>query len=169
MINAVRSQFTDDTVIIVDVKTIEQSTQSSIFFLEIFFVVVGSIGFALAFFLLLISTTANIKENVWELGVIRSIGVKRTELIRLCVYESMVVTMSAVFVGVTVGILVAITLTLQFNIFIELPFRFVFPYLSFFLMVGGAIIIAFLGAYLPARRISQVHIASILKGAVSDF
>ena len=56
-----RSQFTDDTVIIIDVKSIEKSTQSSIFFLQIFFVVVGAIGFALAFFLLLISTTANIK------------------------------------------------------------------------------------------------------------
>ena len=68
---------------------------------------------------------------MWELGVIRSIGVRKDELIRLCVYESFVVTTSAVIVGVTVGIIVAVTLTLQFNIFIELPFRFVVRVLSY--------------------------------------
>ena len=41
------------------------------------------------------------------------------------------VTTSAVIVGVTVGIIVAVTLTLQFNIFIELPFRFVVSAVSY--------------------------------------
>jgi hypothetical protein len=36
--------------------------------------IVGLIALILAFFLLLISTTSNIKENVWEFGVLRAMG-----------------------------------------------------------------------------------------------
>lgn len=32
-------------------------------------------------------------------------------------------------------------------------------------MVGGAMIIAFVGAYIPAKRVSEVFIANILKGS----
>lgn len=32
-------------------------------------------------------------------------------------------------------------------------------------MVGGAMIIAFVGAYIPAKNVSNVHIANILKGS----
>ena len=59
---------------------------------------------------------------ILETVLFRAIGVKKDELIRICMYESFVVTMSAILSGVLVGIVVAITLTLQFNIFIELPF-----------------------------------------------
>lgn len=42
--------------------------------LELLVIIVGLVALVLAFFLLLISTSQNIKENIWELGVLRAVG-----------------------------------------------------------------------------------------------
>jgi ABC-type antimicrobial peptide transport system permease subunit len=42
--------------------------------MQLFVTIVGIIALTLSFFLLLISTTANIKENLWEFGVLRAVG-----------------------------------------------------------------------------------------------
>jgi len=40
-------------------------------------IIVGIVSFVIAFFLLLVSTSQNVKENIWEFGVLRSIGVRK--------------------------------------------------------------------------------------------
>ena len=77
----------------------------------------------LAFFLLLISTTQNIKENVWELGVLRAIGLNADQSRRVFMYEAFSVILSSLLLGIAVGLVVSITLTAQFYLFIELPFK----------------------------------------------
>jgi hypothetical protein len=39
--------------------------------LQVFFVVISLIAFVLSFFLLWVSNISNIKENIWEFGVLR--------------------------------------------------------------------------------------------------
>lgn len=72
--NGIRSYFRDDLTLLIDRKETHDSVKSN---LDLFQIMVGLIGFialTLSFFLLLISTTANIKENLWEFGVLRAIG-----------------------------------------------------------------------------------------------
>ena len=47
---------------------------SSMQVFDLFITVMGLIALAFSFFLLLVSTTQNIKENVWEYGCLRAIG-----------------------------------------------------------------------------------------------
>ena len=44
---------------------------------EMFVAIIALIALFIAFFLLMISTTANVEEAVWEYGVLRSIGVTK--------------------------------------------------------------------------------------------
>ena len=90
---------------------------------QIFVIVVGTIALILAFFLLLISTTSNIKENVWELGVLRAMGLTQAQSKRVFMYEAFAVILSALSLGIIVGLIVSLTLTAQFYLFIELPFK----------------------------------------------
>lgn len=85
--------------------------------------IVGFISLTLSFFLLLISTTANIKENLWEFGVLRAIGLNKDQSRRVFMYEAFAVIFGALLLGIAVGITVAVTLTAQFYLFIELPFK----------------------------------------------
>jgi hypothetical protein len=71
----------------------------------------------------LISTTANIKENLWEFGVLRAIGLDKDQSRRVFMYEAFAVIFASLFLGILVGLTVAITLTAQFYLFIELPFK----------------------------------------------
>lgn len=75
--NGVRSYFKDDLTILIDKTVLLGSINSSLMLFEVFVTIVGIIALTLAFFLLLISTTSNIKENLWEFGVIRAIGLTK--------------------------------------------------------------------------------------------
>lgn len=120
----------------------------------------AAIAVFLCFFLLWLSFTANVRENAWEFGVLRAVGLsvraprhphtvhtdKRTQsnaqkqlylrcarrqgaqVIRCYVYEALAIIIAAVLTGALIGLLIAVTLTLQFNLFTEMPFVFTFPY-----------------------------------------
>jgi ABC-type antimicrobial peptide transport system permease subunit len=84
---------------------------------------VGIIALILAFFLLLTSTNANIRDNFWELGVLKAIGLNKTQCQSMLLYEAYSTVIAAIFLGCSIGILIAFTLTAQFYLFIELPIR----------------------------------------------
>jgi hypothetical protein len=73
--NGIRSSFRNDMTILLDKEVAFRAVENSLLMFEIFVGLVGTIALILAFFLLLISTTQNIKENVWEYGCLRAIGI----------------------------------------------------------------------------------------------
>jgi ABC-type antimicrobial peptide transport system permease subunit len=75
--NGIRSFFKGDTSMLLDKKAALGNIEESILLFDIFVGVVGVIALILAFFLLLISTTQNIKENIWEYGCLRAIGLTK--------------------------------------------------------------------------------------------
>lgn len=81
--------------------------------------VVGTIALILAFFLLLISTTQNIRENVWEYGCLRAIGFTKAQGMRMFMYEQYAVVISSLVLGTFVGFILASVVTAQFFLFLE--------------------------------------------------
>ena len=115
--------------------------------------------------MLIISTTSNIRENMWELGVLRAIGLRKAQLARIYLYESLAVTLTAAILGLVVGFILALTLSLQFNIFLELPFFVEFPYLLVSVMLFMALLITVIGTMIPIIDINKMSITSVLKAA----
>lgn len=95
--------------------------------LFLFFYVVAVIAIVLCFFILWVSFDANIREHLWEFGVLRSVGMSAMQLIRSFIYESLAMIIIAATLGTAVGMTVAVTLTMEQNLFTELPFHFSFP------------------------------------------
>jgi len=120
----------------------------------VFIGVVATVGLTIAFFLLLVSTTANIRENVWEYGVLRSMGVTKSVGIRIFLYETLSVVMSAVFLGTAIGTCIAFSLAAQFYQFLELPFQISYPFALFGAMVGLALGTAIYGVVGPVSDIN---------------
>lgn len=115
--------------------------------------------------MLLVSTTSNIRENLWEFGVLRAIGLKKSQILRIYLYESLAVTIAASILGLCVGFILALTLSLQFNIFLELPFFVEFPYLLVSIMVVLGLVVTVIGTVMPLNDVNKRTIASILKAA----
>lgn len=61
------------------------------------------IAVVLSFFILWLSFTANIRENAWELGVLRSLGLTSAQVIRVYVHEALSLVLSSVFMGSVIG------------------------------------------------------------------
>ena len=83
----------------------------------------GTIALILAFFLLLTSTNANLRDNFWELGVLKAIGLSKSQTQSMLLYEAFSTVIAALVLGIGIGVLIAYTLTAQFYLFIELPIR----------------------------------------------
>jgi len=48
---------------------------------------------------------------MWELGVLRAMGMSRKEIMRITIYESMANNMSSILLGFVVGFAIAISLS----------------------------------------------------------
>ena len=162
--NGIRAFFKDDLTILLDKKFISESLETSLSMMQIFVTIIGIICLTLSFFLLLISTTANIKENLWELGVLRAVGLNQNQSRRVFMYEAFAVIFGALLLGIVVGLTIAVTLTAQFYLFIELPFKLAFPTMLFVSMIVMSLGTTFFAVWIPVKDVNKKMIASILKG-----
>jgi ABC-type antimicrobial peptide transport system permease subunit len=78
---------------------------------NLFIALIALISLILTFFLLLIATRQNVRENIWEYGVLRSMGFTRSQGQRLYMYEAFFVVISAGTLGVGIGIATATLVT----------------------------------------------------------
>lgn len=162
--NGLRNYFLSDLTLLFDMTSLVETSQQAFFFINLFYIIVALISIILSFFLILVSFMSNVKENSWEFGVLRAIGLSKSQMTRLYMYEAGVLTASSGILGSIVGIVVAITLILQLLLFTELPFVFLFPTeifcITFFLGLGTAVI----GSYYAVKEIREKSIANITKG-----
>ncbi len=62
-------------------------------------------------------------------------------------YEALALILGSGLIGTLVGIFIAVTLTLQFLMFLELPFTFVFPWNMFIITFVAGLIVSLAGSY----------------------
>jgi len=163
--NQIRGILEDNTLIVIDIQKIESNMETTQLIFNIFIVFLGIIAFIISFFMLLVATTSNIKENMWEFGVLRAIGLRKVQITRIYLYEALAVYLSAALLGMLVGFILATTLSLQFNIFLELPFKITFPYWLVATMLILGLFVTILGTIIPLRSINRRTISSVLKAA----
>ncbi|KAI9140455.1 FtsX-like permease family-domain-containing protein [Paraphysoderma sedebokerense] len=164
LINELNTVITDSNVKVKNLKEQLTSTESAAQFITLLFNIVAVVGIILSFFVLWLSFTANIRENSWEFGVLRAIGLNAGAVVRIYIYEALCIILATIVIGTAIGIITAITLSLQFNLFTEMPFSFSFPTYLFIFVVGMSLLVSVLGSYFPAREFRKKQIAIALKG-----
>lgn len=167
IINGLRSYIRSPLIQVQDTVALLTATEVAVVGLDIFFNLIAALALILAFFSTWLSFAANVSENSVEFGILRALGLPVAAVIRAYIYEAVTVVLSAFLLGTITGLLVAITLTLQFNLFTELPFVFRFPTSLFLLTLLGCVLLSFVSSYLPARRLARIPIAGVVKGRVT--
>jgi len=165
IINGMRSLFPEGAhqPIMVDVVAIVESLKTVNLVFTFIVGVIGFISLILTFFLLLVATTQNIKDNIWEYGVLRSMGVTKAEGRRIFMYEAFLVIVAAGILGILIGIVVACLVTAQFNMFLELPFVLDFPIWLVVTLCIVALTTTYLAVHYPVSSVNKSTIAKILK------
>ena len=150
--------------ILLDTIDIKRQTQQSLNYLTILNTIIAALTSLISFFMLLISLIKNIKDNVWELGIMRSIGLNRFQIYMIYFLETFAVIISALLIGTIVGIIVSVTGVFYYVIFFELPFTFFFPWIEFLSLLTFLILTSVLTTWIGIRGVVYHPIAKILKG-----
>jgi len=125
---------------------------------------VGLIAIILAFYLLKVSTTHNISENVWEYGQLRAIGVTGSQGLRINLYEQYSVIISSIFIGVCVGLIITCISASQFLQFLDIPFVLDVPWNLGAFMIGLSLMITFYAVYVPISKVNKIVTSTVLNG-----
>ena len=133
-------------------------TQFKVIF-NIFVAVIAAIALIITFFLLMISTTQNINEAVWEFGVLRSMGLTQAEGRRIFMYEAFMVVCTALILGFFVGLLVTLMVTAQFYLFIEQPLELEWPWWLLLGMLVVSLVTTFVAVHIPVRNLNKKQVA----------
>lgn len=126
--------------------------------------VVGSISLLLSFFLLMVSTSQNIKESLWEYGCLRAMGMTQSQGLRAAMYEQYSLVLSALLLGTGTGLVLACLVTAQFFLFLEFPFRLIFPLNLVIVMYLLAIITSYVAVRRPIDQVNKQQVAQTIKG-----
>ena len=145
--NGIRSHFKGDGTVLIDLEFTKTSIQSAIILFRLFVGIIGFIALTLAFFLLMVATTQNVKQNVWEYGCLRAMGLTQGQGMKMFMIEQYSLILSSLFLGTTSGLLLACVVTAQFFLFLEFKFMLIFPKEIVLVMYGTALATTFFAVY----------------------
>ena len=91
-------------------------------------------------------------------------GLKKSEGIRIYIYEAYIVVISAAILGTIVGFITAMSVAVQFYSFIEMPVQIYFPYILFSCMIGLSLVTVMVAVCIPVNQVNHKQIANVLKG-----
>ena len=149
------------TIQLDDIIDIAQNVKNIIGYILL---VLGIIALILSFFLIWISFYSNIRENIAEYGIMRSIGITKSQSVRIYLYEAATIILSSIIIGTFIGVVVSISLILQFDVFLELPFVFNFLFELYFILIIIGLALGLLGSYYPTYAVNNLSLVKIMKG-----
>ncbi|MFX1276311.1 MAG: ABC transporter permease [Promethearchaeota archaeon] len=163
MIDQINIQFTDKHFIVDDaaskINYMNQMSQRNSILMEIvlmFTVVICIFG-------LISSMYAIMLERKFEIGILRSMGLKARNVRNMFLIESMILMFSSGIIGTILGTLLAYLLQTNMALFTEMPIVFLLPLLTIIRVFIISISIGIIGTYLILRKLSKQTIMEIFR------
>jgi len=163
IVDAVSALCDTDYILITDTKKTIEGVVKTTNLLSIFFSAVAVLTMFLCFFISFISFRQNVNENVYQFGVLRSIGISSLSIVCLFVFESITITLSSLALGTAIGITQSVLITLQSQILTENIFEFEFPLRLYLVLVGASTAIAVASSIIPSIKLMQTAPAQVLR------
>lgn len=134
------------------------------FVFKVFFNSINAFLFLLAFYQLLLSIQANLEDNKYQLGVLRSIGLNKSHIHTLTMTEASVNILSATIIGFFTGYVMAIVSLKMISACFELPMSYSLDWIILFWLLAVSFSIVVGGTRLCVDYINKKSIYGILKG-----
>ncbi|MFW9824804.1 MAG: ABC transporter permease, partial [Candidatus Thorarchaeota archaeon] len=148
----IRLMYQDKNIIIDDavskIKFMEDMTERQSFLMEI----ILSFTIMISIFGLISSMYAIMLERKFEIGILRSMGMKVRNVRNMFLIESMILLLGSGIMGVIIGTYTAFLLETNMSIMTEMPAIFTLPYDTLFRVFLLSISIAFIGTYIILTR-----------------
>ncbi|KAL9645766.1 hypothetical protein ABK040_003498 [Willaertia magna] len=146
-----------------DVKDEIQPIEIAVSVMNFFFLFTTLVAMTICFFSLVSSMYTNVNEQSKEIGILRSIGVRKWTIIRIYIYEAFVLICAASISGVVIGFIISYTMASQNTLITQLPIDFLFPWQITLMIFGSAILFSFVASFFPVYQLLKLPIVDILK------
>lgn len=141
----------------------KQDAQAVYWVTQILFAFLLVAAVVIAAFALIASMTATVMERTREVGVLKALGMRRGELLRLFLGEAVILTLSAGMAGGFIGFVLAWLFVVQATVLMEVPVAFTMPYFTLLATVLVSLLAGSIAAYLPTRSLLRRTAAEILR------
>ncbi len=128
-----------------------------------------SLIIAVATFNILGSLSMSVIEKKRDIGIIRSMGAKENSVLKIFMYEGLMIGLIGTGLGVLLGYFICF-LQLQYNIYPLDPTQYKIDSLplqirlsDFFVIAGGSIFLSFIASLIPAKRAAKVDALQAIK------
>lgn len=146
-------------------STAEQQRDARILYwvTQVFFGLVLALAVVIAVFALMASMATAVIERRWEIGVLKALGLRRSQLFRMFLGEAVVLTLAAGAAGGAIGFLLAYLFALEAAMLAEIPMVFTMPYVAFLATFVISLLAGAITAHLPTRSLLRKPAAEILR------
>ncbi|HEX9709319.1 MAG TPA: FtsX-like permease family protein [Candidatus Thermoplasmatota archaeon] len=116
-----------------------------------------------AVFSLTVNLYASVKERAYEIGVVRSLGLRRRGVLGSTLLEGLSISFVSAAVGVAIGVLISFFVIFFFNIFSPIDLAYEVPRDVLLVLLVATATFAAAGSLLPARSVAKVPLISLLR------
>ena len=141
-----------------------EDLKSSMFLITAASWIIALTLFLMTFFQITVSVQASLREDSQELGVLRAIGLQKSAVVRVSLYETLSTLVGAMFLGTLIGLFSAGLIALLFIAASEMPLVLNIPQATLVAMLLMSLCTIVIGTVLGARGITKKSITSILRG-----
>lgn len=115
--------------------------------------------------ILFLATKMNVRDYAHDYGILLAIGIKRNTVVRLSVYESILLTASCVILGIVCGFFASLLFSLQYAILSDMPLLMRYQSATLIISIVLALITSSAGTFLAINEPLKKAISSLLKDA----
>ncbi|ORZ38964.1 hypothetical protein BCR44DRAFT_35318, partial [Catenaria anguillulae PL171] len=136
-----------------DIQEMLRGSNQAMDTLSMVFEIVTALVMLITFFSLNTSFYVNVTEQAKEIGILRALGLSRLGILRLYFYESLVLVLSSVVLGCSIGTMIGWTIAAQRTVLTETPITFQFPTRQVLIVVSLSIASAFFSTISPVYMV----------------
>jgi putative ABC transport system permease protein len=103
----------------------------------------------------------NVLERTREIGMMRAVGATRSQVRRMIVAESVLLSAMGIGFGILAGVWMGYLLAGAMS-FTSLPLAYFFPYAGILIAIAVGLLLGVLAALIPARHATRLDIVSAL-------
>ena len=142
-----------------EVENAQESAASG----QALFSTIMSLAVIISFFGLMSSMYSSVQESQFEIGVLKSMGLKNGDVRNYLIFESTILTLSSGACGALIGYILAYTFEFQTASFGDSPIIFIVPWFLLAFLFVTSLIVGILGAVIPGRIVVSKNPVEILR------
>ncbi|UCC93656.1 MAG: FtsX-like permease family protein, partial [Thermoplasmata archaeon] len=153
------------SIFVVVGEVVIREIEDGLAILDTLFLAILLILMLVAFFSLAMNLMASILEREFELGIVRSLGLRAGRLRNALVAEGVAISLSAMAVGLVVGITLSVLVIAFFNLLSPIAFSYALPWATIAVLLVVTVVLSVVTTWQPASKVSRKAVVDLLRRA----